>query len=96
MAAYMIVFAKIHDREKFLSEYGIPNSKLIEEFGGEYLVRAPGVTSLEGGMFDGTSAVISKWPDKKAIETYWNSEAYAKFKALRQPLADAYVMVVEG
>ncbi len=96
MSAYMIVFAKIDDRERFINEYGIPTAKLIGEFGGEYLVRGPGVESLEGGLFDGTSAVISKWPSKDAIKAFWNSEAYAKLKAIRQTVSKAHVMIVEG
>ncbi len=95
MAAYMIVFCKIHDRERFINEYGIPNAGLIGQFGGEYVIRAPGVETLEGDLFDGTSAVISKWPDKEAIKRYWNSPEYEVFKAKRQAWADAYVMVVE-
>ena len=96
MSAYMIVFAKIHDRDRFINEYGIPTAKLIGEFGGEYVLRGPGVEALEGGLFDGTSAVISKWPSKDAIKAFWNSDAYEKLKEARQPLADAHVMIVEG
>lgn len=96
MSAYMIVFAKIHDRDQFINGYGVPTAKLIGEYGGEYLVRGPGVEALEGGLFDGTSAVISKWPSKDAIKAFWNSEAYEKLKAARQPWADAHVMIVEG
>lgn len=96
MSAYMIVFAKIHDRERFINDYGIPTAKLIGEYGGEYVLRGPGVESLEGGLFEGTSAVISKWPSKDAIKAFWNSEAYAKLKAARQPVSDAHVMIVEG
>ncbi len=96
MSAYMIVFAKIHDRDRFISEYGMLTAKLIGEYGGEYVLRGPGVEALEGGLFDGTSAVISKWPSKDAIKAFWNSDAYAKLKAARQPLADAHVMIVEG
>lgn len=96
MSAYMIVFAKIHDRDRFINEYGIPTAKLIGEFGGEYVLRGPGVEALEGGLFDGTSAVISKWPSKDAIKAFWNSNAYEKLKKARQSLADAHVMIVEG
>ena len=96
MSAYMIVFAKIHDRDRFIKEYGMPTAALIGEYGGEYVLRGPGVESLEGGMFDGASAVISKWPSKDAIKAFWNSDAYAALKAARQPLAEAHVMIVEG
>lgn len=96
MSAYMIVFAKVHDRERFRQEYGMPTAELIKEYGAEYVLRAPGVETLEGGLFDGDSAVISKWPDKDAIKAFWNSEAYKALKAKREPISDAYVMIVEG
>ena len=96
MTAYMIVFAKIHDRDRFIAEYGAPAGALVQEYGGEYLVRAPGVAALEGGLFDGASAVISKWPDRASIEKFWNSPAYEKLKQARAPLADCHVMVVEA
>lgn len=96
MSAYMIVFAKIHDRERFVTEYGVPAAKLVSEYGGEYVLRAPGVASLEGGMFDGHSAVISKWPDKATIEKFWKSPEYQALKDIRAPLADCHVMAVEA
>lgn len=95
MAAYMIIFAKIHDRAAFLETYAKPTAPLIAKFGGEYLMRGPGVEALEGGFGDGSSAVISKWPSKDAIRKFWDSEEYASLKAARQPLADCHVMMVE-
>lgn len=96
MAAYLIIFAKIHDRARFLEDYGAPAAALTAEHGGEYVVRAPGVAALEGGLFDGHSAVVSRWPDRAAIDRFWTSPEYKKLKAARAGVADCHVMVVEA
>ncbi|MEO1137277.1 MAG: DUF1330 domain-containing protein [Pseudomonadota bacterium] len=95
MTAYMIAFAKINDRQKFIEEYGQPTADVIRKFGGEYLVRTPKVETLEGIIGDGQSAVISKWPDAEAIRRFWTSPEYEKLKAARQPLADCNIFIVE-
>ena len=66
MTAWMIVTARIHDREKFITGYGPAAAKLIGQFGGKYIVRAPGAEILEGEGWAGASVVISEWPDKAA------------------------------
>ncbi len=95
MAAYMIIYARIHDRDRFINGYGAAASKLVEQFGGKYILRAPGATLLEGTLPPGGSVVISEWPDKGAIEAFWNSPEYAAAKKLREGIADVEVLVVE-
>ena len=96
MPSYMIVTAAIHDRDRFLSGYGVQAAELIERFGGQYLLRAPGAEALEGDFGDGASMVISKWPDRDAIQRFWNSDEYAEVKKLREGLADVQVLVIDG
>lgn len=96
MTAYMIVTADIHDREEFITGYGPAAAKLIERFGGRYLVRAPGAELLEGEGKDGVSVVISEWPDKAAAKAFWDSADYAEVRRLREGIADVTVRLIEG
>ena len=96
MSAYMIVLAKVHDREKFINGYGKAAAELIPQFGGQYLLRAPGAELLEGEFGKGASVVISQWPDKAALLAFWNSPEYQEVKKLREGLADCQVHVIEG
>jgi uncharacterized protein (DUF1330 family) len=94
MTAWMIITARIHDREAFITGYGPAAAKLVAQFGGRYVVRAPGATLLEGEGMDGASVVVSEWPNRAAAEAFWNSPEYAEVKTLREGLADVQVMLV--
>jgi uncharacterized protein (DUF1330 family) len=92
----MIVHATLTDREKFIAGYAPAAAKLVEQFGGRYLLRAAGSTLLEGDLDDGSSVVISEWPDKDAALRFWNSPEYAAAKKLRADCARCRVTVVEA
>jgi uncharacterized protein (DUF1330 family) len=92
----MIVTAAIADRIAFISGYGTAAAKLVEQFGGRYLLRAPGAELLEGAFGDGASVVISEWPNKEAAWRFWNSPEYAEAKKLRDGIADCQVLLIEA
>lgn len=96
MSAYMIVTAKIADREKFIAGYGAAAGALVEQFGGRYVLRGPGAELLEGVFGDGASMVISEWPSKEAARAFWNSSEYAEVKKLREGIADCQVLLIEA
>lgn len=96
MTAYMIVTAKITDREAFISGYGAAAGALVEKFGGKYVLRGPGAELLEGGFGGGASMVISEWPSKEAARAFWNSPEYAEAKKLRADIADCQVLLIEA
>ena len=96
MPAYMIVIAKIKDRDAFINGYGAAAGKLVEAFGGKYVLRGPGAELLEGDFGDGASMVISEWPDKAAAKAFWNSPQYAEVKKLREGIADCQVLLIEA
>ena len=96
MPAYMIVIARITDRDAFINGYGAAAGKLVAQFGGKYVLRGPGAELLEGAFGDGASVVISEWPDKDAARAFWHSPEYAEVKKLRLGLADVQVLVIEA
>lgn len=96
MPAYMIVTAKIADRDAFIAGYAPAAAKLVVQFGGRYVLRGPGAMLLEGDFGDGASMVISEWPDKAAALAFWNSPEYAEAKKLREGIADVQVLLIEG
>lgn len=100
MSAYMIVTAKIADREAFISGYGAAAGRLVGKFGGKYVLRGPGAKVLEGEFgsidFNGASMVISEWPDLAAAEAFWGSPEYAEVKKLRANIADCQVLLIEA
>jgi uncharacterized protein (DUF1330 family) len=96
MPAYMIVIAKIADRDAFIAGYAPAAARLVTQFGGQYALRAPGAMLLEGDFGDGASVVISEWPDKAAALAFWNSPEYAEAKKLRDGIAEVQVVLIEG
>lgn len=96
MPAYMIVTAKIADRDKFISGYAARAGELVAQYGGKYILRGPGAELLEGDFGAGASMVISQWPDKNAAKAFWNSPEYAEVKALREGIADCQVLLIEA
>jgi uncharacterized protein (DUF1330 family) len=96
MSAYLVIVAKVHEREAFIAGYAPAAAKLVAQFGGEYLLRAPGAETLEGDFPDGASMVISRWPSREAAKRFWNSPEYAEVRQLREGLADVQVLLIEG
>lgn len=95
MSAYMIIAARIHDRDAFVDGYGQAAAAVVQKYGAEYIVLAPGATLLEGTLEGYTSVAVSKWPDRKTALEFWNSDEYADVKKLREGLADCEVILVE-
>ncbi len=96
MRAYMIVTASLKDRDAFINGYGAAAGKLVAQFGGKYVLRAPGAELLEGDFGNGASMVISEWPDKDAAKAFWTSPEYAEAKKLRADIAECQVLLIEA
>lgn len=96
MTAYMIVTAKISDRDAFIAGYGKAAAQLVSKFGGRYVLMAAGAELLEGNFGDGASMVISEWPDKETARRFFQSPEYIEVKKLRDGLGDCQVLLIEA
>lgn len=97
MPAYMIITARLHDREAFGARYAKAAAELVARHGGEYVFRGKGAgIILEGEGHEGAVTLVSRWPDMAALQAFWNSPEYAALKQARQGLADVRVTAVEG
>jgi len=94
MPAWIVVTAHVHDRDAFMSGYSPEAARLLQEFGGKYVIRAPGATQLEGEGADGGSVVVSEWPSREAALAFWNSPEYTEVKKMRAGLADISAVLV--
>lgn len=96
MPAYMMIAVEIDDRDRFINDYGAAAAKLVERFGGRYLLMRAGAELLEGDFGDDASVVISEWPDKAAALAFWNSPEYKALVPLREGISRAQVLLVEA
>lgn len=95
MAAWLVVTAKLNDRDAFMAcGYSQLAAKILEDHGGRYVIRAPGATVLEGEGAEGASVVVSEWPSREAALAFYNSAEYAEAKRLRAGLAEINITLV--
>lgn len=94
MSAYLIIKARLTDRENFQA-YANAVPEVVKAFGGVYIAIDSSPEVFEGEPEIG-SVVISKWPSKQAGQDFWNSDEYKKIVPLRAGTGDFHVMLVEG
>lgn len=94
MSAYMIIEARITDRERFMA-YARATPDVVSRYGGEYVVMGGSQEALEGDD-DGSRLVVSRWPDRAAALAFWHSAEYAAIKPLREGTGQFRVRLVDG
>ena len=94
MPAYIIVNVDTSDPEKY-QDYKAMAQETVAQHGGHYLVRGGKMEVLEGGWRP-TRLVIVQFDTYEDALKWWNSEAYAPAKALRQSLSDTDMILVDG
>lgn len=94
MPAYLIVEAKVSDREGFAA-YARRVPALVSRYGGEYIVMGGEQEALEGDWSD-SRVVLHRWPDMASARAFWSSPEYIEAKQLRQGTGEFRVILVEG
>lgn len=94
MVAYAIAEQIVHDPAKF-DTYRKAVAPLIERFGGKYLNN--GVTRvLDGKTWQPERVIIIEFPDKAALDGWYNSPEYQPMKKLRDEAATVMLIALEG
>jgi uncharacterized protein (DUF1330 family) len=94
MPAYVIVEIKVTDPTAY-EEYKKLTPAAIAAYNGRFVVRGAQTFSLEGN-WNPERIVVLEFPSVEKAKEWWNSEEYAKAKAIRQASAITKMLVVEG
>ncbi|MEO6328325.1 MAG: DUF1330 domain-containing protein [Ginsengibacter sp.] len=94
MAAYIIVDVSITDKKEY-EEYKKLTPAAIAAYDGKFIVRGGATETLEGN-WEPERIVVLEFPTVERAKEWWNSEIYAKAKAIRQRSAKTQMIVVQG
>lgn len=92
--AYFVAEYEVTDRDG-MKPYSAQVQSTFEPYGGRFVVRGGGVTSLEGEPVRGGLVVIAFDSVEKA-KAWYESPAYGKIRPLRWKSAKTRVYIVEG
>lgn len=90
---YWIAHVTIRDTERY-KDYVAAAKPAFEKYGANFLARGGAVTELEGNVRPRN--VIIEFPSHQAAVDCYNSPEYQIAAKIRQEVADADMMVVEG
>lgn len=94
MAAYCLFdIIEIHNQEA-MNEYQNNVIEIVSKFSGTYVVIGGGV--IKEGNYKPVFPVMIEFPSMKQAEAWYNSEAYAKLKALRLSATTSNAVFFDG
>jgi len=94
MKAYVIVEVSITDKIQY-EEYKKLTPAAIAAYDGRFLVRGGRTETLEGD-WQPERMVVVEFPSLAKAREWWNSDQYAKARAIRQRSAHTKMLIVEG
>lgn len=96
MAAYLLADVAPHDMDAYrASGYLEAVVRLAADYGGRYLARGGDMQLLEGD-WEPRRMVIIEFPSMADLRAWYDSDAYAPWREVRQGLADSRLVAVDG
>lgn len=93
MAAYLVIDAETTNPEVF-AQYASAARKVVEDHGGEYMLRSEMLTPVAGG-WEPKRIVIIRFPDKATLEACFASPEYMAIVPLRQHSTRGRAVIAE-
>ncbi len=90
---YWIARVDVRDDERY-KDYVSTAKPAFERYGAKFLARGGAITPLEGQHR--RRNVVIEFPSVQAATDCYNSAEYQAAKAIRQQIADAEMIIVEG
>lgn len=94
MSAYIIGRIDIRDREAF-GNYMLHTPRVLNRFGGRFIVRG-GETEMLEGPEETRRLVVIEFPSMDHASRFFGSEEYQETKKLREGGGDAQFVLVNG
>ncbi|MFN0121339.1 MAG: DUF1330 domain-containing protein [Blastocatellia bacterium] len=94
MSAYIVAQVEVTNWEAY-REYARHTPRVIDQFGGRFIVRGGDKTPLEGPA-DDLRLVIIEFPSLEQVLAFYNSAAYQQVKKLRDGAGTGKFMAVDG
>lgn len=91
--AYWIAQVDVRDPEVY-KQYVAANAEPFARFGARFLARGGRTEVLEGA--GRARNVVIEFPSFEAAVACYNDPAYQKARAIREPVSDANVIIVDG
>ena len=94
MSAYLVLMATINDPETY-TKYTAHTPRLVNKYGGRFLVRGGDVETIEGEPFN-DRLVILEFPSRKAIHDLFADPEYQTVAEYRKASSEARIVAIDG
>ncbi|KFA70986.1 hypothetical protein S40288_10353 [Stachybotrys chartarum IBT 40288] len=94
MVAYVVCQMSIHDPDTYL-KYTALTPAVVKRYGGRFLTRGDPVSTLEGDKFK-DRMVILEFPDKEAVDRWYQDPDYAAAMKFRHEASIGTMIIQEG